>query len=134
MIKLNSLDSNGNPIIYQYDAGGATWDYGSFAEIITNNAAPPSKVFPLNATAAGGIFDHAIAFTDFANGHISTNSLVLGASNNFWVALDEFVTALTGVLTVDKIYIALTEIEYVGFVEASFKNYSHIGFDVYVSL
>jgi len=133
MIKLNSLDSGGKPITYYYNVSAGTWDYGSFGDIVTNNAAPPSKIFPLDNSAAGGIFDHAFVFSDFANGEYSTSSLMVGAGGSFWTAVDAFVAELTGVLSVDRIYITLTEIEYPGFNSTSFKHYCQIGFDVYVS-
>ena len=47
MIKLDSLGSGGKQIIYRHKISGGTWDYGSFEEIVTDNAAPPSKIsFP----------------------------------------------------------------------------------------
>jgi hypothetical protein len=134
MIKLNSLDNNGNPLIYYYNVSGASWDYGSFAAIVTNNAAPPSKKFPLDPDAVGGLYDHGFVFTEFVNGGLSTEVLIVGAGGTtFWPALDNFITSLTGSLLVDRIYIMLTEIEYTGFISANFKSYCQIGFDVYIS-
>jgi len=132
MIKLDSLDSGGKQIIYRHTVSGGTWDYGSFEEIVTDNAAPPSKIFPTDNDAAGGIFDHAFVFSDFGLSGYSTSSLKVGGGSTFWTAVDGFIGELTGALTVTKIYISLTEIDYTGFVSASFKSYCQIGFDVYV--
>lgn len=134
MIKLNTLDSNGKGIMYYYDVDATTWYYGSFSEIVANNAAPPSKLFPLDLPAAGGIYDHAFIFTLFDNPSFSTSMLQLGGVSNFWTSLDLFIAEVTtGLPSVDRIYIVLTEIEYTGFNSTTFKSYCQIGFDVYVA-
>ena len=134
MIKLDSLDSGGKQIIYRHTVSGGTWDYGSFEEIVTDNAAPPSKVFPLTDAAAGGIFDHAFVFSEFGLSGYSTSNLKIGAGSSFWAAVNGFIGELTGSLTVTKIYISLTEIDYTGLNQSNFKSYCHIGFDVYVKV
>jgi hypothetical protein len=133
MIKLNSLDSNGKPVIYRYDVAGDLWEYGSFSDIVVKDAAPPSKIFPTDDVAAGGIFDHVFITGSLGNGDHSIKLLELGSAYSIWTSLDDAVVDITAGLTVTYIYFAITEIEYVGFNQTNFKSYYHLGFDIYVA-
>ena len=133
MIKLDSLGSGGKQIIYRHTVSGGTWDYGSFEEIVTDNAAPPSKIFPTNDVAAGGIFDHVFMTGSMGNGDNSIDVLKIGSAFSIWTSLGNVVNSITGWKSgITFIYLAVTEIEYVGFNQSNFKSYYHLGFDVYV--
>lgn len=133
MIKLNSLDSNGKPVIYRYNVSGGIWEYGSFSDIVVKDAAPPSKIFPTDDVAAGGVLDHVFLTGSLGNGDQSIKILELGSAFSIWTSLDSAVVDITAELTVTYIYFAITEIEYVGFNQTNFKSYIHLGFDIYVA-
>jgi hypothetical protein len=135
MIKLDSLGSGGKQIIYRHKISGGTWDYGSFEEIVTDNAAPPSKIFPTDDAAAGGIFDHVFMTSSMGNGDTSMDVLRIGSAFPIWTSLGNVVNSIKGwESSITYIYLAVTEIEYVGFNQSNFKSYYHLGFDVYVTV
>lgn len=137
MIKLDKLSSGGNPLVYYYDVSGGTWGYGSYSDINTADAAPPSKKYPGTAASEGGLLDHVFIVNKTSGMFNSITQFEVSAGDpNLWNNLTNVKNAIGGYLTsATKIYMVVTELEYIALDTSGAGTYTvyHIGLDIYVA-